>query len=185
MITNYLNKILSFSLAFSLSAPSLSWAAEPAPRVDIELQDLALPTEVRDLTKQAGSVYYSTTSKNKPLMPVHFWGEVGKPGLHYIPLDTKLVKGLSFAGGGSSSANLDHVIVNRLEKDQVVRKVFDLDEGGDYKSHEFSLNPGDTIFIEKDRTFENRAFYLSIATLAATIISTILIVKRIERIERE
>ncbi len=187
MKTTISRNILSISLVMSFFMPTLTWAAvkeEESKAPTIELQDLALPTDVKDLGKQSGSVYYSQTSKNKTLMPVHFWGEVGKPGLHFIPLDTKLVKGLSFAGGGSSTANLEDVRVNRVVKGDIVRREFDLDEGGDINAHEFTLEPGDTVFIEKDRTFERRTFIISLVTLAATIISTVLIVKRIEEINR-
>lgn len=148
---------------------------------EIDLQDLAMPSEIKDLAKQAGAVYYSSTSRNKSLMPVHFWGEVQRPGLHYIPVDTKLIKGLSFAGGGGSLADLDEVVVNRVQSGKIKRSEFDLDDGGDIVSHEYTLHPGDTVFVPRDMFQENRAFYTSLISVAATIISTILIVKRIEK----
>ena len=155
--------------------PSIAWSAD-----SIDLQDLALPTEVKDLGKSSGAVYYSATTKNKTLMPVHFWGEVGKPGLHFIPVDSKLVKGLSFAGGGSSSAKLDEVIVNRVEQGKVKRYEFDLVDGGKIEAHEYMLRPGDTVFIEKDRFVENRAYYTGLIAVASTILSSLLILKRLE-----
>ena len=163
-------------LTLAILYPSLSLAQGQ----NIDLQDLALPSEVKDLSKQSGSVFYSATTKNKTLMPVHFWGEVGRPGLHYIPVDTKLVKGLSFAGGGSSLAKLEEVFVNRVENGKIARKEFDLESGGSLEAHEYTLMPGDTVFIERDRYIENRAYYTSLIAVAATIISSIFIIKRIE-----
>lgn len=167
---------VSLALVATILTPTFAWAKTP----NLELQDLALPSDVKDISKAAGAVYYSTTNENKALMPVHFWGEVGRPGLHYIPVDSKLVKGLSFAGGGSSTANLDEVVVNRLEGDRVKRYEFDLEDGGDVSAHEYVLRPNDTVFIEKDRSYENRAYYTSLIGVVATILSAILITKRIE-----
>lgn len=174
MTKHILKQFFSVLLICTILSPSRSFGET------IDLQDLALPTDVKDLGKTSGAVYYSATTKNKTLMPVHFWGEVGRPGLHFIPLDSKLVKGLSFAGGGSSTAKLEEVIVNRVEEGKVKRYEFDLEEGGDIKAHEYTLRAGDTVFIEKDRSFENRAYYTSLIAVAATIISSIFIVKRIE-----
>lgn len=172
--------LISLLLVAAMTLPSVALAQTQ----NLELQDLALPTDVKDLGKSPGAVYYSTTNKNKALMPVHFWGEVGKPGLHFIPVDSKLIKGLSFAGGGSSTARLDEVIVNRLEGDKVKRYEFDLEAGGDVSAHEYVLMPNDTVFIEKDRSIENRAYYTSLVGVIATIISSILIIKRIEESNR-
>lgn len=166
-------------LIFSLTLPSFAWAADT-----IELQDLALPTELKDIGKNTGAVFYSPTSKNKTLMPVHFWGEVGKPGLHFIPIDSKLVKGISFAGGGTGVAKLDDVVVNRVVDGKVKRFDFNLQEGGDIKAHEYTLKPGDTVFIEKDRYYENRAYYTSLIGVAVSIISGLFILKRLEDMKR-
>lgn len=167
------NKISSyfftFALAFQMLFSATSFAA------DIDLQDLALPSETNNLPKMSGSVFYSTTNKNKTLMPVHFWGEVGRSGLHYIPVDTKLVKGISFAGGGGSLAKLNEVSVNRLHKGKVARHEFDLSAGGDFESHDFTLHAGDTVFIKKDRFYENRAYYTSLAALCISVLSSIII----------
>lgn len=174
MSKNILTNCLNFLVLVSLFLPSMSWAA------DIDLQDLALPSDLKDLSKSSGAVFYSATTKNKTLMPVHIWGEVGKPGLHFIPVDTKLVKGLSFAGGGTGQAKLSNVIVNRVNDGKIKRYEFDLGEGGDIASHQYTLNAGDTIYIEKDKFSENRAYYTSLVAVIATILSSMLILKRLE-----
>jgi len=175
MNRNIFRKFLSLSLILCLFPVGVF--ANPK---GIELQDLALPSELKDLSKSSGAVYYSSPNKNKTLMPVHIWGEVQKPGLHFIPVDTKLVKGLSFAGGGSSTANLEKVVVNRMEGDQVSRKKFDLKDGGDISAFEYTLKPGDTVFIERDRSMENRAYYTSLVAVVVAVLSGALIYKRIE-----
>ncbi len=152
----------------------------PVRATEIDLQDLALPSEVRDIGKSSGAVFYSPTTKNKTLMPVHIWGEVNRPGLHYIPVDTKLIKGLSFAGGGNGTAKLSEVVVNRLDGNKVRRWEFNLVEGGDNSAHEYELKPGDTVFVEKDRFQENRAYYTGLFGVVLTIVSTLLVLKRLE-----
>lgn len=169
----YLRLFFSWILILSITASQVVAA-------EIDLQDLALPSEVKDLNKATGAVYYSTTNKNKPLMPVHMWGEVNRSGLHYIPVDTKLVKGLSFAGGGSGSADLEEVTVTRIENGKAIKKEFDLSGGGTIDAHDFILKPGDTVFIANDRFYVNRAYYTSLAGVVVAILSSIILYKRIE-----
>jgi hypothetical protein len=174
MHIHVIKKIPSAILVAAFLGPSFSGAA------DIDLQDLALPSEVRDIGKSSGAVFYSPTTKNKTLMPVHIWGEVHRPGLHYIPVDTKLIKGLSFAGGGNGSADLSEVVVNRLEEGGLQRREFNLVDGGDGAAHAYTLRPGDTVFVEKDRFPENRAYYTGLFGVVLTIVSTLLVLKRLE-----
>lgn len=173
MAPKYLRLIFSWILILNMIASQVVAA-------EIDLQDLALPSEVKDLNKATGAVYYSTTNKNKPLMPVHMWGEVNKSGLHYIPVDTKLVKGLSFAGGGTGNADLDNVSVTRIENGKAIKKEFNLSEGGNLDAHQFVLQPGDTVFVKEDTYYTNRAYYTSLIGVVVSIVSSILIIKRIE-----
>ncbi len=166
--------IFSLSLITILISPQLVWAQ------DIDLQDLALPSDVKDLGKTTGAVFYSSTNKNKPLMPVHMWGEVNRSGLHYIPVDTKLVKGLSFAGGGTGSADLEEVTVTRIMDGKVQRKEFDLTSGGSLEAHDYVLKPGDTVFVSNDRFYTNRAYYTSLVGVVVGILSSVLLYQRIQ-----
>lgn len=175
MVKKLFINILSLIISVHLLIPTNVFAVE-----GIDLQDLALPMDVKEMGKSSGAVYYSSISKNRPLMPVHIWGEVSRPGLHFIPLDSKLVKGLSFAGGGTSVAKLDEVVVNRIENGKLTRKEFDLTAGGNIDAFEYTLRPGDTVFLEKDRSMENRTYYTSLIAVAVTILSGFLIYKRLE-----
>lgn len=173
MLFKYLRLFFSWILILNITATQVLAA-------DIDLQDLALPSDVKDLGKATGAVYYSTTNKNKPLMPVHMWGEVNRSGLHYIPVDTKLVKGLSFAGGGTGSADLEEVTVTRIENGKAVKKEFNLSSGGSLDAHQFVLEPGDTVFIANDRFYVNRAYYTSLVGVVVAILSSVILYKRIE-----
>lgn len=147
----------------------------------VNLRDLALPSEFEGIKKESGAVYYSGTSKGKALIPVNVWGEVNKAGLHYLPIDTDLVLGLSLAGGPKSTAELSKIKVTRNTKDQITEYKFDLSEGGTPEAYKLKLEPGDTVFIEREYFYENRAYYTSIVGVVATILSSILLYRQVKR----
>lgn len=174
MVGNYIKKILAVCLCLSFIGPSFAFAQ------NIDLQELALPSDTKEMAKQSGSIFYSTTSKNKALMPIHFWGEIGRPGLHYIPIDSKLIKGISFAGGGTATADLEEVYINRIQEKKMIKHEFDLTAGGDISAHDFTLKPGDTVFVSRDTWRDNRAFYVSLVTLVVTVLSSVLLYRQIQ-----
>jgi len=167
-------KIISYLVIFSLSQASFAQSS-------FSLNDLALPSEVKDLKKTAGSIYYSPTSKGKPLVPVHFWGEVKKSGLHYIPVDTTLVSGISLAGGLTSSADLESVKVTQRNKKQVEHIRYNLTDGGSEAAYTHVLRPGDTVFVKKSRFYENRSYYTSLIGVLATIVSSWVLLDQIKK----
>jgi hypothetical protein len=164
-------QLLSVSVCFS----------EEKIKNELSLQDIALPSEVKDLGKQSGAIYYNTSIKNKALVPTHFWGEVQKPGLHFIPTDTTLIKGLSMAGGPTGAAKLGDVKVTRQGNDGKLNEfVFNLSEGGNEDSFQFKIEPGDTVYLQKETFYENRSYYTSLISIALSIISTFVIVNKIK-----
>ena len=109
------------------------------------------------------------------------WGELRQSGLHFIPSDTTLIKGLSLAGGPSSTANLEEVILTRSEANGKMKEIeFDLSEGGDVKAQEFKIESGDVIFVKKSTFQENRAYYTSLINIAVTVISTFFIINKVK-----
>ncbi|OUR96680.1 hypothetical protein A9Q84_10075 [Halobacteriovorax marinus] len=167
-------KLISCLIIFSLSQASFAESA-------ISLNDLALPSEVKDLKKSAGSIYYSPTSKGKPLVPVHFWGEVKRSGLHYIPVDTTLISGISLAGGLTSNADLESVKVSQREKNRVNHTQYDLTDGGTEAAYSHVLKPGDTVFIKRSRFYENRSYYTSLIGVLATLLSSFAILSQLKK----
>jgi hypothetical protein len=167
------NKITTWLILFTLSFSAYS-------KERISLNDLALPSEVKDLKKFPGSIYYSPTTKGKPLVPVHFWGEVKKSGLHYIPVDTPLISGISLAGGLTSNADLEKVRVTRKDGTELKSQNYDLSSGGTEEAYKHNLRPGDTVFIKKTRFYENRAYYTSLIGVLATLISSYAILNQVK-----
>lgn len=149
---------------------------------DLSLQEITLPSEVKDLSKQSGSIYYNSSVKNKVLIPAHFWGEVGKPGLHFIPTDTTLIKGLSMAGGPTGGARLEDIVLTRTTTEgKLIQHEFNLTDGGDAEAYAFKMVPGDSVFIKKDQFREDRSYYTSLIGIAISIISTVVLLQNVKK----
>lgn len=144
-------------------------------------KDFALPSEFEGIKKEPGSIYYSATSKGKVLIPVNVWGEVNKTGLHFVPLDTDLIQGLSLAGGPKSTAALDRITLTRNIDGKIEEFKFDLEKGGTPEAYMQKLSSGDTIFIEKEYLYENRAYYTSLISVIVTFLSGILIYRQVKK----
>lgn len=148
---------------------------------EFNLQEITLPSEVKEMGKNSGSIYYSASVKNKVLVPVHMWGEIRLSGLHFVPADTTLIKGLSLAGGPTSNANLEKIVVTRPASDGSFKEIqFDLSEGGDIKAQQFKIESGDTVFVQKSTFFENRAYYTSLVSIFITVLSTFVIINKVK-----
>jgi hypothetical protein len=177
-------KIISYLLILSIihQTNSVVLAADVVKEdIKIDLQDLVMPSEVKDLSKKTGSVYYSTPNKNRPLIPVHFWGSIETPGLHFIPSETSLVNALSLAGGPRPAADLENVSLSRAEKGKIHKYEFNLKSGGDDEAFKFQMRPGDTIFIEQDNFFENRSYYTSLIGIGVSILSGLLLYYQLKK----
>lgn len=169
-----IHKLISTTLIYSLFSLSLH-AAE-----DVNLRDIVLPSQVKDIKKASGSVYYGTSPKSGALMPVHIWGEVKKSGLYYIPVNSTLIQGLSLAGGTTPNSNLSEIKVKREKDGAIEEQELDLSEGGNNGSYHYQLKAGDTIFIGKDTHMQDRAFYTSLISVFFTLLSSIVLLKEIK-----
>lgn len=168
-------------LQFTFAPLAFGKAGADKNQSKFDIKRLVLPSEVTNLGKTRGSIYYSPSVKGKVLIPVHIWGEVAKSGLHYVPVGTTLINGLSLAGGPKNAGNLDGVKLTRKNGNEIIEKSFDLSEGGDIKSYKMELLPGDTVFIPRDEFLENRAYYTSLVGVIATILSSILLYRQVKQ----
>ena len=165
---------ISLLVTFSL-LHTTAYAAEA-----VKLRNIVLPSDVKELKKTPGSVYYGTGPKSGALMPVHIWGEVRRSGLYYIPVNSTLIQGLSLAGGTTSQSDLSEVKIKREQNGKINEELLDLSEGGDKGSYDFRLKSGDTIFIAKDTHMQDRAFYTGLVSVLFTLLSTIVLFKKID-----
>jgi hypothetical protein len=177
----YFKKSLFAVIIIQIFASSAFALEATAPKSELNLQEIALPSEVKEVGKQGGSIFYSTSVKNKVLIPVNMWGEIKLSGLHFVPSDTTFIKGLSLAGGPTSSANLEKVVLIRGAPNGTFKEIeFDLSKGGDANAHQFKIESGDTIFLKKETFYENRNYYTSLIGIFITVLSTFVIVNRVK-----
>jgi hypothetical protein len=109
---------------------------------------------------QGGSEYVSGNYPGAILMPVNLWGAIGRPGIHHVPTQTDLVTLLSLAGGPSTDAELDHIIIKRRSgsEEQVLRvDAQEMLEKPGKKSptlsaHDIVVVPRDTPWISSNTT---------------------------------
>lgn len=178
-------------LTLSLLCGSLpAWAqtgisakvAAKAQQADYDLSQLTLPSEVKNVGKLTGSIYYSPSIKGKVLIPVHFWGYFTKPGLHFVPVESTLLEGVSYAGGPNPNAKIDNVRLMRKTKGGAIQNnFFDLEKGGGNEAALKELRPGDMVFVEKDYWYENRSYYTSLIGVVATILSSVLLYRQVKK----
>lgn len=65
------------------------------------------------ITGKASSEYYSTIPDAKLLIPVHVWGEIKEPGLHFVPLGSSISEAISSSGGPLTTASMPEVELRR------------------------------------------------------------------------
>jgi len=176
-------KVLLLNLSLLLSSGTVfAQNKKPADKVDYDLSRLALPSETKNIGKSAGSVYYSPSIKGKVLIPVHFWGYFQRPGLHFVPVETSLLEGISYAGGPNPQARIDNVkLMRKGDKGGFDNNFYDLEKGGNNEAALKTLRPGDMVFVEKDYWQENRAYYTGLIGVVATVLSSILLYREVKK----
>lgn len=165
------NLIFSVTIIVNLLLTPLSFAQTKLDLNDLSFKEIILPSEVEKMQKFAGAVYYNKSSKGKVLIPVHVWGQVSKPGLHFIPAQTSFISGLSMAGGPRDFSRLDNIKLIRKKDKDIDTLEFDLSTGGSQDAYFFSLKPNDTIFVERSTYYEDRAYYTSLISVFVTVLS--------------
>lgn len=168
-------------LSHSLFVSQILANTEGEKAHNYELRDLALPSDTKDISKGSGNIFYNPSVKGKVLIPVNIWGEVNKSGLHFVPIDSTLTTGLSMAGGPTTQADLREVRVMRKENGKFDTIDFDLSKGGEEEAHALVLRPGDSIFVERERFYENRAYYTSLVSVVLTVLSSILLYREVQK----
>jgi hypothetical protein len=179
LMKQLLLSFISLNLFFS---PTIAMAKKNKKSSQYNLQKLVLPSEVNGISKSSGSIYYSPSVKGKVLIPVHIWGEISNSGLHFLPIDTSLISGLSLAGGPSGTAKLEEVKLTRKNiNGKYEDHVFDISSGGKEDAYKYKLKPDDTIYLKKDRFYDNRSYYTGLTGVIVTVLSSILLFKEVQK----
>ena len=111
---------------------------------------------------------------------MHFWGEVNKPGLHFVPVDTAFIDGISMAGGPKSSSRLENVRLMRKTEKKLDTHMFDLAQGGSDSAHYFVLKSGDAVFVERSTKLADRTYYTSLVSVLVSVLSAVILYRTIK-----
>ena len=141
----------------------------------------AEPFTVRkdDPQAKSGGVFFSSTKKNEVLFKTNIWGAVQFPGVHYIPLGTRFLDAISFAGGPLDAANSEHILISSKAEGGKLN-LRDLSVHNALMSQEFNpvIQPDDIIVVKEDHTNRDISLWLNIGTFVMSVAVFGLVVAR-------
>jgi len=116
---------------------------------------------------KSGSVFVSSNKKNEVLIKTNVWGAVQFPGVHYIPIGTRFLDAISFAGGPLDSAKTEEIMLTTKAlggaSESAMRQLSIKDALATEKNNPI-LQPDDIILVEESHSREKIALYLAIGT---------------------
>ena len=118
-------------------------------------------------TYKTGSVFISSNKKNEVLLKASIWGAVQFPGVHYIPIGTRFLDALSFAGGPVDSANMDTITLSsKTVTANAIGSVRELSVSDAITTDKKNpiIQPDDIIVVKQDHVRDNIALYIAIGT---------------------
>ena len=176
-------KILSLIIAlqFVLTPAVIAQAKNNIQMTDLSIKEFVLPSELQDIRKSSGSIFYNKSIKGKVLIPVHIWGQVANPGLHFVPAETTFISALSMAGGPRNNSKLDNVKLIRKFSKTITSKEFDLTQGGNDEAYFYELKPNDAIFIERSSFYEDRAYYTTLVSVFVSLLSAFIVYNEVQK----
>ncbi len=134
-----MKKVLALILALQFSIPTFAQ------------DDLTTTSRKVDAGQVGGAVFYSGNYPGAVLMRVNMIGEVQRPGVHHMPVDTDFNTALSFAGGPTRFADTDQAVIKRRAlngKEEVIAVQLE-DHFREVHKSTLQLKPNDTLYIPK------------------------------------
>ena len=172
---NFIRTFLSLQLALNFCyTPALR--AEPPP-AGLPATDSYM-VQKNDNPPKSGSVYVTPTKKNEVLFKASIWGAVQSPGVHYMPMGTRLLDALSMAGGPVERADMDNLILSTHEASGLMVQKLSVTEALAHTESNPILKPEDVLVVREDRSMENTHLYLQIGTFIFSAIALGLLIKQ-------
>lgn len=168
----FLQSQISFAAWSAPSAPSAPPASANGSNIDSD----AFLVQKETSTAKAGSVYVTPTKKNEVLFKVSIWGAVQHPGVHYMPLGTHLLDGLSIAGGPIDRADMEHLSLSSHEAGKSTLKTISVTEALEHNEFNPLLLPEDVLVVREDRSMEKTSLYLQIGTFIISAVAAGLLI---------
>jgi hypothetical protein len=119
------------------------------------------------ISPKSGNEYFSSNPNYKILMPVHVWGEVNSPGIHYLPVGTSMSLAISAAGGPKADASLPDIRLNRGDTSRDI-DLYDL-------GPKTALQQNDSIIVRTSAKKDLPLIFSTISTVISIITLTVIL----------
>jgi hypothetical protein len=130
------------------------------------------PEEFQSVVR--GNEFVSGNYPGALLIPVNLWGAIPKAGTHHVPVETRLLDLVSYAGGPRDEADLEEATIRRktVGGDEVIRvdlKKLITKPG----QSNILLEPNDIIYIPPKADEGPRHGIMKTALLVATVLGAV------------
>jgi hypothetical protein len=114
---------------------------------------------------KSGSVFYSSTKKDEVLVKANVWGAVQFPGVHYVPLGTRFLEAVSFAGGPLDNADSEEIVLSSKGAKGIQLRELSLKAALASNDNNPVLQPDDILLVKETHTREKVSLAIQIGTL--------------------
>lgn len=168
LLTRTLSSLLVFVLLVETTAV---FAQDRELPLDYSSRADSFVVQKQDSSPKAGSVYVAPTKKDDVLFKSSIWGAVQYPGIHYIPIGTRLVDAISIAGGPIERANMENITLSSQESSGLKVYNLSLTEALADANKNPVLKPNDVLVIKEDRSLAKATLYVQIGTFILSAIA--------------
>jgi hypothetical protein len=111
---------------------------------------------------RSSAQFFPSDPQAKLVMPVNIWGEVREPGVHFVLVDSSLLKSISSAGGPTGTADIDSVtlIRNGTHKNYSLK---------DDAVHRVTLQKDDTLYVERSIKSDLPLIFGAVSTIVSVV----------------
>lgn len=145
----------------------------------VNLSSVAQAQIVSPMGTNNGREYFVGMTLGQPLYTVNLVNGVAAPGVYHIPASTNMAELFSYAGGVLIDSDLKNVVVRSMTRNgQYTVKSYDFANAFAKENEALpKLNDKDIIHIEQNHGLDKTVKWMSIAAMAASIVSAIVIVQ--------
>lgn len=118
---------------------------------------------------KSGSIFYSSTKKDEVLVKANIWGAVQFPGVHYVPIGTRFLDAVSFAGGPLDNADSENIILSSKTSKGVQLRGLSLNAALASAENNPVMQPDDIVLVKETHTRERISLAVQIGTLLVSV----------------
>lgn len=175
----FLRALTVFILSSEITlSPVIAAEANSENPVELKVPKKKNPTINLDYTQiqpagiggRASSEYYSTLPDAKLLVPIHVWGEIKEPGMHFVPLGSSVSEAISSSGGPLTTASMPEVVIRRKNEPDKEVDLFKTGLNEKVSAH-------DTIVVQRSMKADLPLYFGGISILISLASFVILLTK--------